>query len=221
MVQGSLGLGFALVSGPALVAVDPGFAPGPLIVVGQIVGLRHTVAERRHTDRRAVRHCVYGLPLGLAAGLAVLLAISEDVLAFLIGGVTAVAAISLLCGIRVRRSTPVEIATGAGATFTSVTAGLPGPPLVLTFSDMKPATMRGTVGTFFLLVAITAAIALVVADEFGGREVGLTGWLIPGVLIGLVASRYVRPLLDRAWFRPAVLIVAFAGGIALILRQLL
>lgn len=190
-------------------------------MVSQIVGLRHTVVERQHTDRRAVRHCAYGLPLGLAAGLAVLLAVSEDTLALLIGGVTAAAAILLLCGLRIPRTTPVEIVTGTAATFTSVTAGLPGPPLVLTFSDMKPATMRGSVATFILLVAITAVIGLVASDEFGGREVELTGWLIPGVLIGLAASRHVRPLLDRAWFRPAVLIVALAGGMALILRQLL
>ena len=220
MVQGSLGLGAALVAGPALVAIDSGFAPGPLIVVGQIVGLRHFYVEREHTDRRAVRHCAIGLPFGLAAGLAVLTTISEQMLGLLIGAVAAAAAISLLCGLRIRRNAPVEAATGLAAAFTSVTAGLPGPPLVLSFSDMKPATLRGTVATFVLLVAIAAVVGLVAADEFGRREIELTGWLIPGVVFGLVISRFVRPHMDRTWFRPAVLIVALTGAIALILRQL-
>ena len=220
MVHGSLGLGAALVAGPALVAIDPGFAPGPLMVIGQIVGLRHAIVERRHTDRRAVRHCVLGLPFGLAAGLAVLTAISDKMLGLLIGSLTAAAAISLLCGLRIRRTPSVEVATGFATAFASVTAALPGPPLVLTFSDMKPATLRGTFATFVLMVAAAGLIGLVVTDEFGRHELELTAWLVPGVVLGLTAARFVRPYVDRSWFRPAVLIVALAGGIALILRQL-
>ena len=221
MVHGSLGLGAALVAGPALVAIDPGFAPGPLIVIGQIVGFRHAIVERQHTDRRAVRHCVVGLPFGLVAGLAVLTAISDEMLGLLIGSLTAAAAISLLCGLRIRRNPPVEMATGFAAAFTSVTAGLPGPPLVLTFSDMKPATLRGTFATFVLMVAAAGFAGLVVTGEFGRHELELTGWLAPGVVLGLAIARFVRPYVDRTWFRPAVLLVALAGAIALILRQLL
>ena len=207
-------------AGPALVAIDPGFAPGPLIVAGQIVGLRHFIVEREHTDRRAVRHCALGLPFGLAAGLAVLTAISDEMLGILIGSLTAAAAISLLCGLRIRRTPSVEVATGLVTAFTSITAALPGPPLVLAFSDMKPATLRGTFATFVLMVAATGLIGLVVTGEFGRHELELTGWLVPGVILGLAASRFVRPHVDRSWFRPAVLIVALAGAIALILRQL-
>ena len=220
MVHGSLGMGAALIAGPALVAIDPGFAPGPLMVIGQIVGIRHAIVERRHTDRRAVRHCTLGLPFGLAAGLAVLTAISDKMLGLLIGSLTAAAAISLLCGLRIRRTPSVEVATGFATAFASVTAALPGPPLVLTFSDMKPATLRGTFATFVLMVAAAGLIGLVVTGEFGRHELGLTAWLVPGVVLGLTAARFVRPYVDRSWFRPAVLIVALAGGIALILRQL-
>ncbi len=220
MVQGSLGLGLALVAAPALVAIDPGFAPGPLIVVGQIVGLRHFIVEREHTDRGAVRHCLIGLPFGLAGGLVVLTAISDRTLGLLIGGVTAFTAVSLLSGLQVRRSAPTEVATGVAAAFTSITAGLPGPPLVLSFSDMKPSTLRGTVASFVLLVAVSGIIGLIATGEYGRHEVELTGLLIPGILVGLVVSRFVRPHLDNSWFRPVVLLVALAGGVALILRQL-
>lgn len=221
MVHGSLGLGAALVAGPALVAIDPGFAPGPLMVIGQIVGFRHAIVERRHTDRRAVRHCVVGLPFGLAAGLAVLTAISDKTLGLLIGSLTAAAAIALMFGLRIRRNPPVEMATGFATAFTSVTAGLPGPPLVLTFSDMKPPTLRGTFATYVLMVAAFGLIGLVVTGEYGRHELELTGWLLPGVLLGLAIARFVRPYVDRSWFRPAVLVVALAGAVALILRQLL
>lgn len=208
-------------AGPALVAIDPGFAPGPLIVVGQVVGIRNVIVERSHTDRQAVRRCAIGLPFGLAAGLAVLAVASDRVIALFVGSFAAAGAISLLCGLQIRRSPRVEVATGTAVAFSSVTAALPGPAFALTFSEMKPATLRGTVGSVFFMVAVMAMIGLVATGEFGGHEIELIGWLIPGILLGLALARFVRPFLDRSWFRPAVLLVAFAGGIALILRQLL
>ena len=81
--------------------------------------------------------------------------------------------------------------------------------------------MRGTVGSVFLMAAIVAMIGLLATGEFGLYEVELVGWLIPGIILGLFSARFVRPFLDRTWFRPAVLFVALAGGIALILRQVL
>lgn len=207
-------------AGPALVAIDPGFAPGPLIVGSQIVGLRNVIVERNHTDRTAVRRCAIGLPFGLAAGLAVLAVANDRVIALLVGSFAAAGAISLLLGLQVTRSPRIEVATGTAVAFSSVTAALPGPAFALTFSEMKPATLRGTVGSVFFMVAVAAMIGLLATGEFGGHELELIGWLIPGILLGLGLARFVRPFLDRAWFRPAVLLVALAGGIALILRQL-
>ena len=208
-------------AGPALVAIDPAFAPGPLIVVGQVVGLRNVIVERNHTDRVAVRRCATGLPFGLAAGLAVLAVASDKVVALLVGSFATAGAISLLCGFRIPRSPRIEVATGTAVAFSSVTAALPGPAFALTFSEMKPATLRGTVGSVFFMVAVIAMAGLVATGEFGGHELELIAWLVPGIILGLGLARFVRPYLDRAWFRPAVLLVAFAGGVALILRQIL
>ena len=185
------------------------------------MSLRNVIVERHHTDRVAVRRCAIGLPFGLAAGLAVLAVASDDVIALFVGSFAAAGAISLLCGLRIPRSPRVEVATGTAVAFSSVTAALPGPAFVLTFSEMKPATLRGTVGSVFFMVAVTAMTGFVVTGEFGRHELELIGWLIPGILLGLNLARFVRPLLDRAWFRPAVLLIALAGGVALILRQLL
>jgi len=64
-------------------------------------------------------------------------------------------------------------------------------------------------------------VAIVATDNFGTDELELTGWLVPGVVIGLFAARYVRAYVDRSWFRPAVLTMAFVGGVALVARHLI
>ena len=207
-------------AGPALFAIDPNFAPGPLLMAAQLVSLRHIYAERDHIDRTAFTNSIKGLPIGLGCGLVVLSLLSDRTMGLLVGGLTAAAAITLLTGAQVRRTNASDIAGGAVCTFASVTAGLPGPPLVIAFHDMNPRQMRGTSAAFMLSVAAIGFIALAATGNFGSEEIELTMWLMPGVLVGLFIARWVRPLIDRPWFRPLILVVALIGGLALVLRNL-
>ncbi|MCP3990524.1 MAG: TSUP family transporter [Actinomycetia bacterium] len=220
MIQGSTGIGFTLVAGPALVALDPGFAPGPFLVVAQLISVRHIVAEFHEVDRRAVGHAFLGLPVGLGIGLLILGAMSASNLALLVGGLTAVSCAVLLAGFRPHRTPATEIAGGGACTFAAVTAGLPGPPLIITYHDMTPPSLRATVSSFVVVVASFGFVSLVITGNFGWHQLALTGWLLPGVGIGLLSARFVRPIIDRHWFRPAVLVIALLGGLALVIGQL-
>ena len=79
-VQGSIGIGYALVAGAGLVAIDPSFVPGPILVIGMIVGCRHVIAERAHLEKAAWKRCLLGLPVGLVGGLIVLESMSDRTL---------------------------------------------------------------------------------------------------------------------------------------------
>ena len=218
-VHGSVGIGFGLVAGPTLVLIDPAFAPGPLLFAGQVVALRHVVMERGHADRGAWRHCLWGLPFGLIAGLVVLASMDRSTLGLLVGGLTVVATLLLLAGVAVDRSRPIEIGAGAASAFSATTAGLPGPPLVVAFSDMEPAALRSTTAMFTVMMAVLTFGALVATDNFGTIEVGLLALQLPGVAIGLLAARVVRRHVDRPWFRQLVLVVAMLGGLVLVVRS--
>ena len=220
LVHGCLGIGMGLVAGPVLIGVDSGFAPGPLLVAGQIVGLRHILMERQSLDQATLRRCLLGLPPGVAAALLVLSLVSDRVLALLIGGFTAAAAIAILTGRQVARRPSVDVVTGSAVAFAGVTAGLPGPPVVVAFHDMSPTVMRSTASAYMLTVAVVGVTGLALTGGFGAREVGLTAGMLPGIALGLVAARWLRPVLDRSWFRTVVLLAAAAGGLGLMIRQL-
>lgn len=166
IAQGSIGIGIGLIAGPALVAIDPAFVPGPLLLVAQIVGLRHIIVEREHADMTAWRNGMIGLPFGLAA------------------------------------------------------ASLPGPPLVCVYADMEPPKMRSTTSMLIIWVAVIGVGGLLLSGNFGSHEFELMLWLLPGTLVGLIMARWVRPFIDRAWFRKLILVVALCGGTALVARQL-
>lgn len=220
VVHGSIGIGLGLVAAPALVAIDPAFAPGPLLLVGQIVGARHVIAEYKHADLRAWRRGLIGVPFGVVAALLVLELISDRVMAIVVGSLTAMAAAMLLMGWNLARTPRAETMAGGMCAFASLTAALPGPPLVCVYSDMKPNTLRPTASLLILSVAAIGFVSLTATGNFGAHEFELLLWLLPGVLAGLVLARWVRPYLDRSWFRPLVLFVALIGGLALVARQL-
>lgn len=221
IVHGSVGIGLGLIASPALLAIDTDFAPGPLLLAGQVIGARHVLVERASINRECCKRCLYGLPFGLIIGLVMLEMLSKRNLSIVIGSLVAIAAVALLAGVKVKRTPLVETISGAGTTFSSITAAMPGPPFVIAFSDMPANELRATSGAFFLMVATAATVTLTATGNFGTTELGLLGWLMPGVAIGLFAARFVRPYLDRPWFRPLVLVMALIGGVALVIRQLL
>jgi len=221
VVHGSIGIGLGLVATPALVAIDPAFAPGPILFAGQIVAARHVIAEYEHADLPALRKGLVGLPVGVIGALLVLETLSPKMLAIMVGLLTAMAATMLLLGWNLSRTPNAEMAAGTACAFAALTAGMPGPPLVCVYSDMKPAQMRPTASLLIMSVAAIGFFMLVGSGNFGGREFELLLWLLPGVIAGLVAARWVRPQLDRPWFRQLVLVIALIGGLALVVRQLL
>lgn len=219
MVQGCVGIGLGLVAGPGLVAIDPSFAPGPLLIVGMVVGVRHIIAERPHADWSALKHCFWGLPAGYVAALIVLAVVDDRTMSILVGVTTAIAALAILVSPPLRRTTATEVAAGATCTFAAVTAGLPGPPMVVVFADMKPNTLRFTASAFISSVALISAAALPASGNFGRHELGLLALLVPGSIAGLGIARFVRPVLDRPGFRTIVLVIAVLGGLVLAIRS--
>lgn len=219
-VQGSIGIGYGLVAGPGLAAIDTNFIPGPLLVIGILIGARHVFAEFDDIERAAVGRCFLGLPFGLVAGLAVLRAMDDQLLGIAVGGATALAAVCMILGFSVQRTPAVEVASGAATAFGAITAALPGPPFVVAFSDLRPAAMRSTASLFLSSLVLISLVVLWLTGNFAGEELRLLALLVPGTLAGLVLARYVRPLLERPWFRPLILTVAAIGGIALVLRNI-
>jgi len=49
-VHASVGIGIGLVVGPALIAVDPEFMPGPVILATMLLAVRHLIVDGRHAD---------------------------------------------------------------------------------------------------------------------------------------------------------------------------
>ncbi len=81
----SIVIGLGLVAAPALVAIDPAFAPGPLLLAGQVVGIRHVLVEYHQADLQAWKRGLYGVPVGVVGALLILEMFAEETLCPTIG----------------------------------------------------------------------------------------------------------------------------------------
>jgi len=163
--------------------LDPAFAPGPLLLAGQLVATRHALVEREHADFAGLKRGLIGVPLGVVGAMLVLSLLSKRLLAITIGSLTALAATMLLLGWQLSRTPRAEFAAGVVCAFSALTAALPGPPLVCVYSDMKPQTMRPTASMLILSVAGIGLVSLIATGNFGAYELELLLLLMPGVVI--------------------------------------
>ncbi len=141
-------------------------------------------------------------------------------MALLVGVTVCVLTATLLFGWKPTRTPTTETITGAAVSFTAVSAGMPGPPLVIGYHDLEPAQLRGMAGSLVTVVIAVGLGSLWASGNFGLEEVKLSGLALPGMIAGLVGARWARPLFDRPWSRTVVLALAFLGGLGLIIRQL-
>ena len=103
----------------------------------------------------------------------------------------------------------------------STLSSVGGPPIALLYQDARGRELRGTLAAVFTVGALVSIGLLAAVGRFGEREVLISLVLVPGVVIGFVASIWTAPLLDRHALRPAILALSALSAVAAIVRYAL
>ncbi|MET7520346.1 sulfite exporter TauE/SafE family protein [Streptomyces sp. NPDC005480] len=217
-VQGSSGLGFALIVAPVAGILDPGLVP--VFVLASMIPLNLYVAwrERSSLDLRGAGWITGARLAATPAGLAVLWLIPERSLGLFVGGATVLAAVASLT---VPAFTPGRAAyVGAGAVtgLTETATGVGGPPLALVYQHRPPAELRSTVAACFLIGEIASLALLFATGKAQVTELGQAAALLPAIAAGAWLSRLVHHRLDARRMRLFVLVFALVSGLVLMLR---
>jgi uncharacterized membrane protein YfcA len=229
-VQSATGFGFALISGPALVALlEPAQAVTALLVLGVVVNLLVLVGRRTEGAVRwpdVARVVVAALP-GLAGGALLLGVVAKPVLQGVVGG-----GVLLAVAVQVWRRPPATsrpgprrpprgsaVAVGLLVGVLTTTTGTNGPPLVLWLERQRlaPADARRTISAVFLALNVLGAVALAAVGRGGaGARPVLLGVLLAGTVTGHLAGAAVFRRMDPARFRTAGLVLCTLAGLAAI-----
>lgn len=217
-VQGSAGMGFAMIAAPVVSMIDPTLIPVMLLVLMIPLNLYVAWRERARLDWRGVKWISVGRFAGTFLGLWILLAVNLHQLALLIGISTVVAGVAALIAPAFDPNRPGLAGVGLITGITETSTGVGGPPLALAYQHKAGPTLRSTVAACFLVGEVISLIVLGVSGEIGLGTLSVTAALLPFLALGSFASKFVHHRLDGPVLRYLVLSFAIISGIAVILQ---
>ena len=115
---------------------------------------------------------------------------------------------------RHKESLPSGLLAGFGSGFANAAISFSGPPVVIyaLMVGWDKETTRGTLGAFFLAIAIVTCIAQAFAGFFTPSTLTAVAYGIPGAIAGLLASIPVARKIPEKQFKVVLkLMIAFAG----------
>ncbi len=217
-VQGSSGMGFAMLCAPLVGLVDASLIPVMLLVLMLPLNCYVAWRERAHVHRQGVAWISVGRFAGTFAGLWILLVVDLHQLALLIGISTVLAALVALLApaFEPHRGGLAMVGVVTGVTETST--GVGGPPLALAYQHTPGPVLRSTVAVCFLIGEVISLAVLTAGGKVDGHTVITALVLLPFLALGSFASRFVHHRLDGPLLRYLVLGFAIVSGIAVILE---
>ena len=217
--QSVSGIGFALVGGPLLFTVfGPREGVRVAVVLSMLVNVGVLVREHRAVMVRRV------LPVLIAALgstpllVHVLSSVHTDVLRAAAGAVIVVGAALVAAG----RTRDGGILGGVIAGLVSATmnllasAGGPAVAVYATGAKWDPARLRATLQAYFLCLNVVTVLTLGMPDWSAHRAVALVAALLAGSAVGA----FLAPRVSHRLARAVTLLLAAAGGLAVLISAL-
>jgi uncharacterized membrane protein YfcA len=220
VVQGSVGFGLALVVVPVLALIRPEALPAVVLLLTMPMAALMSAREWRFADVTGLLPVLGGRILGTLGGVGLLTLVPSDFLSVLFGVLVLAAVLASLLRLKVSLNRRTKFAGGVASGVMGTAGGVGGPPLALVYQDRSGPEIRSTLAVAFVVGTGLSLIALFLSERVGAEHALLTLQLLPGMLLGLFSTRWVAPMLDASWLRPAILVFAAASGLAVVILGL-
>jgi uncharacterized membrane protein YfcA len=213
LLQGSMGVGFALVVSPVLALLAPDLLPGCVLILMLPLNAYVAWRERRAIDWRGCGWITLGRCAGGIVGLAVLVQLRGDELRLFVGIATILTAFgSMLSGDFALRPR-VFIGAGVVTGITETATGIGGPPLALVYRHQPGPVLRATLAVCFLVGQIVSLLLLALSGRLHQGQLTAALWLLPVVAAGGLVSRWSHGRVDGRPMRLAMLGFAIVSGV--------
>jgi uncharacterized protein len=217
-VQGSIGIGFALIVAPVLAFLRPELLPASLLLLMLPLNLFTLLREHQAFDWTGGAWITLGRAFGTLAGAGVLAALPAHALNLLIGAATIAVALvtTVMPAFSPNRKGFVTVGLLTGISETA--SGIGGPPLALAYQHHRPEVLRSTVAGCFLLGELLSVGVLGAIGRMTSQQMLAAALLLPFLAIGGLMSSLLRHSLNGRLLRSLVLIFAVTSGAILIIR---
>jgi len=220
IAQGSLGVGFGIVSAPILAILDPSLVPGPLLVLAVTTSAIIAVRDRRDFRLGNLGYALAGrIPASLLGGLTASL-LSPRMFLLVFGVLVLLAVVLSLSGLRFQPTKRSLFAAGLASGYMGTITSVGTPPMAIVYQHSPGAEVRANMSAFLVVGGIVSVLSLALFGAFGWSDLFLSLKLLPALLIGAWLSKPVSRHVDNGWMRPAILVLCAAASALLLFRAL-
>jgi len=214
-VQGTVGIGFGMISVPILALLHPDLVPAPQLLIAFPMIMIMAWKERHAIVLTGVGWIVGARIPGAVFGAYLLGIASARVLDVLIAVIVLLAVMAIGAGMSVGRTTSTKVLAGVASGVTGVVASIGGPPIALIYSRDEADTIRSTLATIFFFGLITSTLFRWTSGHLSLSDVKVACVLLPAALIGLWVSFRIKDRVPKQAVRLGILIIC--GGAAAVL----
>jgi uncharacterized membrane protein YfcA len=220
-LQGTVGVGYAVVAVPTLALVNSDLAPVPQILTALPLALVMLWREHSSVDFKGVGWLVAGRVPGIFLGIGLLAVASQRTLDLTIG-LTVLSGVAVLAfGFHIRRTAVTQFGAGVASGASGFVAAIGGPPTALLYSSAEAATIRSTLAGVFSVGISMSIVARFVSGNATIADIRIALGLLPAVLAGWWVSIMVKDRVSRERVRLGVFVTSAAAAIGLVLKSLL
>ena len=218
-IQGSSGVGFALIVAPVLGLFAPTLLPVAVLILMLPLNAYVVWRERAAVDLCSGGWITAGRFAGTFGGLWVLVTLSTSHLNVLIGVSTIAAALVTLAMPVFKPGRGVYVAAGLITGVTETATGIGGPPLALVYQHHPVAVMRSTIAMCFLVGEIISLAFLWHGERIGASQLTAAAQLLPALGLGALLSHTIHHRINTRTLRAFVMIFSIVSGAVLLLRS--
>lgn len=218
LVQGTTGMGFALIVAPVMGLLAPESLPVSLLILMLPLNAAIAWRERDAIDFKGSSWITVGRFVGTFGGVWILFWLPLSQLNILIGLSTIAACLATWMAPSFVPGRRALISTGLITGITETATGVGGPPLALVYQHSPVATLRGSVALCFLVGELISLAVLAVGGHLHTAQVTPVLSLCLPLALGVLASQWARHFINEARLRRFVLIFAFVSGSLLLLQ---
>lgn len=220
-VQGTVGIGFGVISIPILALLHPDLVPVPQLLMALPLTVSMAWRERSAIDLTGVGWVIGGRIPGAFLGVFLLGIASERILDGFIAVVVILAVVVIATGFTVARTTTTKALAGIASGATGVVAGIGGPPVALVYSTEESDTIRSTLAIIFIFGVFTSTLFRWWGGHVSMNDVKVAGVLLPAALIGFWMSVLFKDRVSKQAVRLGILIVCSGAAIVLLIRAII
>lgn len=219
MAQSVSGIGFALVSGPLLFTVfGPREGVRVAVVLSMLVNVAVLIREHRAVMVRRVLPVLVTALVATPVLVQLLSSVHSQALRAAAGGVIVIGVVLVAAGRTRDAGVPGGVVAGLASATMNVLASAGGPAVAVyaTGARWDPGRLRATLQAYFLCLNVVTVLTLGAPDWSTPRAVVLVAALLAGSVVGAVLA----PRVSHGLARAVTLLLAGAGGVALLVSAL-